>query len=546
MTDRPTTTLPIAPVWIVAFSGHRPGPEPGRSRAELAACRNALHLVLAQLQRTASAAGGEIHLHCSLAEGADLLAVAVAESLGITVHLILPRPEESFREAFADSPPEAWAAVEAALAHAGDARTPWTLRIATSDHIAPDCYYDANVQMLRIADVLVTIHKPGVRGGRGSTAEMVELVQCAEVPIQVISIDPTDRLGEAPACTWDPARAPLGEADQWLADLNCDLRDPRWRQAEVLEQRDGEEEMWQLHKALDHVAVNASKMFRGCLERSIWQHFGATVLAGLGAAFAVQLHHRWKFAPAVVCLIEFLLVGCAFLCLRRAKSSDANHVWRRTRLGAEFVDSQIQSACLVDPLYPPIMRYGRRWTGFGIAVALAVHGQRDSLLADLGPEARLERLKTEYLDKRIGVQLERYFLPKGKLARSWRDRFGELSSWASGIAALVILAALALKLSHAAPPGGHAYESDPLTATAVFFTIFFPLVASLAAALSGAKAAPRRAHRYEEGRDRLQRVSCMIRGARTEAALRRLVPEAEDILLDDLIDWHTTAAVTGH
>lgn len=99
----------IKPVFIVAFSGHRPNQSAGRTERELEACASRLRQVFEALRERANQVGGELHLVVSLAAGADVIACEMAISLGIPIHLVIPHQEaiflESYRHTDALNPP---------------------------------------------------------------------------------------------------------------------------------------------------------------------------------------------------------------------------------------------------------------------------------------------------------------------------------------------------------------------------------------------------------------------------------------------------------
>jgi hypothetical protein len=72
--------MTLRPIWIVAFSGHRPSRASGRSLEELRQCTGRIEQVLSEFRQAAEKLGGEIELLVSAAEGADRLAFEVAET----------------------------------------------------------------------------------------------------------------------------------------------------------------------------------------------------------------------------------------------------------------------------------------------------------------------------------------------------------------------------------------------------------------------------------------------------------------------------------
>jgi len=534
----PLDQLPsLAPVWIVAFTGHRPGDGPGRSRDEIDACRNTLRETFESLRRQAAAAGGTIELLCSAAEGADLLAVDVAAELDLPVHLLLPLSEESFRADFEGAPPSVWSAVQRHLERARDPRSLWTLRTASARSPRPGCYHDANLQILEAADVLVAIFNGRPSASVGGTAEMIAMADEHDPPVATIVLDPA-RGGEVVRQdTWTPR----GPAETRLDELNRDMAGEWARSSRPAEQRDGPDAIWAVHKALDNVANNSSAGFRASLVWSIWLHFGATVLAAGTAAFGKVLTGELAVVPKVLTAVELLLVAWATFMTWTVQLAHTNATWRRTRFGAELADSLIRSAGLVDPLSPPVVRHDETWKRFALAIALAAHRQKLFALASLDPPQRFEELKTAYHGNRIAWQRDRYFGTQQHRSAIRYRRWSALARWASTTAVVVVALALLLKL--ASPAAG----KDPGSAFLVLFLpILLPLLASLASSMIVARDAARRASRHSQILRRLRKLERLTPFVRTEAAMQRVVAETEDLLLGEIVEWHATAESIAH
>lgn len=71
------------PIFLVAFTGHRPGDGPGRSREELEAVRPAIRQALTELEDLAKAQNGTIEIYSSIASGSDTIACEVADDMGL-------------------------------------------------------------------------------------------------------------------------------------------------------------------------------------------------------------------------------------------------------------------------------------------------------------------------------------------------------------------------------------------------------------------------------------------------------------------------------
>ena len=68
----------LKPVYLVAFSGHRPADSPRRSNSDLIAVLPRIEKALTQLKAQVEANGGELQFISSLAAGSDIIACRAA------------------------------------------------------------------------------------------------------------------------------------------------------------------------------------------------------------------------------------------------------------------------------------------------------------------------------------------------------------------------------------------------------------------------------------------------------------------------------------
>jgi ABC-type nickel/cobalt efflux system permease component RcnA len=552
----------LRPIWIVAFSGHRPkAGEPGRSREELAACRGPLRVLLTELRHAAADAGGSIELLGSLAEGGDQLAIGVADELGIPVHLMLPMPRRAFEMDFASQDPveaehgrKAWIEAQRFMAKADDPRSDWTIRVTSGDNEPPGCYHDTNLEMLESADLLVALCREDLAAPAAPHAAPATIGSTAEA----IRMASKDRLA-VPTIILDPARGGAiirrdqlrfdGDAERCLREM-IDLMESPLAQpspsSPAADQRGGEETLWSVHHALDHVANHSSRHSRSAITRAMWLHLGAALLAAFSAAFVISLkgtvllHPRLPL-PAAITALELLLVSIAMWTLWRVHRAHINPHWRSARFGAEVADSELRAAGLIDPLRPVVSRHAGEWKRFALTLSLAAHRQKLSRLSHLDEGQRLESLRQAYLKHRIEHQADRYLAKARTTAARTLRRWGAAGRWCSAAAVLFVALALVLKLGWP-----DASKSGPLALLTLFLPIVLPVVASFASARIISTDAVRRAARFRQVGERLDHLRTLITAARTAAGLRRIVIETEDILLDELIEWYASAKALDH
>ena len=187
----------LKPVFFVAFSGHRPDDTPGRTDEALEATAPWLKRTLESLRERVNAVDGELHFISGVAAGADIVACEVARSLGIPLHVILPKPEDEFLLVFSGRT-AAWKPRALALLDivrpsenhdASHSRN--TCRIGGVSRKSPDCYAEANAQMLDVADLLLTVSNGVPSKSIAGTTHLIAQAEALRLP--QINIDPTAR-----------------------------------------------------------------------------------------------------------------------------------------------------------------------------------------------------------------------------------------------------------------------------------------------------------------------------------------------------------------
>ncbi len=552
LSDTSAEVVSLAPIWIVAFSGHRAKPKsPGRSNQEINECGPALESVLSSLKEQAENNNGSIELITSTADGADLLAIDIAKKLDIPIHLILPMPVESFKEDFSTTDSDqSWPTVLQHIEKAKDPHSLWTYRIAAGDNTRPDCYHESNLQMLECADVLVTIcteqeataSDPAI----GSTAETIRIASKEHRNIPTIQIDPFQN-------------AAIIRRDRWtihndgivrLNEINKDLSSKFATLCRSRSQRTGEDAIWGVHKALDNVANKHGDWFRQNFIISIWLHFGATVFAATTAAYFIKDKANFKVISMTLTTLELLLVLMATLLIFMSQRSASNTIWRRTRFGAELVDSQVHSAGFVDPLRPISMSRSNAWKRFTLVIGLTAFRQYSARVAEQDARSRFETAKQCYLQNRVARQIQ-YLSAKQKKASARFHLCSNVSKWVSIAALIAISAALYHKVEHWLDVGDSSEHLpailEPFVTTYVYYLpILLPLIAGLASSIIVASDSARRASRYKQLKERLESHQRNMPIIQTSSAMHRLVVEIEDALLDEMNEWHATAENLEH
>jgi hypothetical protein len=526
----------MKPAWIIGFSGHR-----NLAHPELV--RQSLHTALSTSMAAVSEAGGQAHLYVSAAYGADLLSIEVAESLGIPVHLVLPKPvitdEQggvSFVEGFASDFINAacepmrreWEQALAYIRKAERGEDGWTFRLVNGTQVDPECYYDAGIQIMEAADLFLTVWDRQPARGLGGTAEMVEQADKLGLPMQCI--DP--ETGAIEAVRYESFAPRLDEGQRLMQSLKLD---PSLNSK-------------QLFDALDTHANHHSREFRNAVVKGIWLH----ALATITAAIAALLHGTSLAAAQIVAslaLFEWVLVVLAWMKTKRMSRGDCHTQWMRSRFAVELMRAMFGSITLVDPLNPPIARHKKEWLRFAVSAGLKIAAENKEQRT--WQQERDAYVASRLDDPRTG-QIP-HFVEKQAAAAPVFDRLSRVQKMASSSAVIFVFGAFLYKGSHAMHGTVTGDKIDVPQGMANVAVVFFfkflpialPLIAGVASALRSAKDCGRRKFRYLELANRLRIAREQLVHLKTESSCRRCVGLIEEILLDELIEWHLSEKQNG-
>lgn len=519
----------MKPAWIIGFSGHRNLRQPDLVRA-------GIQVAISRCKQRVEQGGGQLHLYVSAAYGADLLAISVAEELGLPVHLVLPKPVvflddgtvsrvEGFASDFTDAAgeflPEEWEKAHAFIRKADRGEQGWTYRLVSGSQVEPECYYDAGVQVMEAADCFLAVWDGEAARGLGGTAEMVEQARAVSMPLQIV--DPsTGHLTEEGFATFSVEK---DEGHQLMQALPLKIHGSTKEQFHYL----------------DELANVHSQAFRNTMVKGIWINAGATITAAVAALLqgASLAAAQWIAALA---LAEWVLVVIAWMRIKRMSRGQTHANWVRSRFAVELMRSMFGSHRLLDPLHPPVARHKVEWQRFAITAGL-----------QLATEQIDKRTWQEERDVYVAMRLDDpqtgqipHFLAKQKEAAPVFDRLTKLHKRVSYAAVVFVFGAFLYKGTHAML--GTFYQSGltptpglQTIAVVVFFRFFpiaLPLIAGISLALRNAKDSGRRKIRYLELSIRLTKAREQLLRLKTESSCRRCVGIIEEVLLDELIEWH--------
>lgn len=519
----------MKPAWIVGFSGHRNLLHPDRVRA-------GIHVALSRCRQLVDEGGGQLHLYVSAAYGADLLAISVAEELGLPVHLVLPKPVvmlddgsasrvEGFASDFTNASgqflADEWEKALGFIRKAERGEKGWTYRLVSGSQVEPECYYDAGVQMMEAADFFLAVWDGEAARGLGGTAEMVEQATVSAMPWMHVHASS----GHLQEHGFDGFSIESDEGHRLMKSLPLEMS------------RSTREQF--LH--LDGLANQHSHAFRNTVVKGIWINAAATLTAAVAALLQGTSLAAAQWIAALA-LFEWILVVIAWVRIKRLSRGQVHAHWMRSRFAVELMRAMFGSHRLLDPLHPPVARHKLEWQRFAITAGLQLateevrkstwQQERDAYVAD-----RLDDPRTGQIP---------HFLAKQKEAAPVFDRLTKLHKRVSYAAVIFVFGAFLYKGTHAVL--GTFYQSGltpppglPTIAVVVFFRFFpiaLPLIAGVAMALRNAKDSGRRKIRYLELSTRLTRVREQLLRLRTESSCRRCVGIIEEVLLDELIEWH--------
>lgn len=530
----------LPPVYLVAFSGHRPDSSPGRSDENLEACCHYLERAFDHLEEKVLAVDGRLHLVSSIAAGADVVACEVARQKGIPIHVVLPKTEEEFFLTGFKDGLESWRSrSEALLAHA-KADPQSSLRVAAVTPTSPDCYSEANSFILRVADLLLTVTTGEAPKSAAGTTNLKLQAEALKLP--TINIDPLAPAfdGADPGYSAEAFANPASPSHQIFAKLGhlvtCDP--------------DSEEAPAQaVAKCLSAAARNSSSSYRRGTATAIICHAVAGFLAAGAASFYYALktnpgdpkHHFAYWFLFIFALAELILVGRAFFLEYRMHRSHSQPIWLLCRFARELMRGIEAANPFLDPLAPEVSQHHPQWRRFAITCALQFRTE-SSVRSDPSRE-EIHSARDIYVDKRLRDQMN-HFMEKSSEARPHSRRFTWIAHWAGPVALVVVAFAF---LAKAEDLLFHGHYKPALLKNPMFIAFFFlllpiliPLLASLSTSFLAAFDFGRRSFRYREMYDALESMERWLPKLDSPADIRAAVRDIEKICTSEQVEWLAT------
>ena len=517
----------ISPAWIIGFSGHRNLAAPER-------VKEALLTVFGELAGRIARQGGSPHFYTSVASGADLLAIAVADGLDIPVHLVLPLPEDEFAKDFENG--EEWLVAKGHIDRALAGERGGTCRTLPGNGRRPDCYFAQALEIAEVCDLLVVVWDGNPSNGPGGTADVVDLARRLEKPVIRIDaesgalLDDMDRkMEEFP---WPHGWPVQDGVMKTLADLERDSPD--------VPAEEGVTEAAALQRRLDAISNRRAPEFRRGVARAIWIHTLAALLGAIPSLFYFFLVSekmkaivKWDTVAEWFTAAELALVLIALVVTLVLHWSRTRQKWVTARFATEVVRGLRAASPWIDPLRPLVARHRPEWHRFALTAGILAARGRPK-------ETPLETFREEYRRERLRDQAE-HFRVRAEAARHRHHQLHLFAKWAAILAPFAVAFALVDKVWH--------FELTKSTWWGALFGKFLPvalpLTAASATAFRNSLDWTRRAHRYPDMADRLDGLDAALGGMKTWETAAAVVAKAEEILLDELIEWHLAARNSG-
>jgi len=511
----------IQPRYIIGFCGHRSG-------FDEVAVQSAFREVLADLKARATKVGGQAELYSGVAQGTDTVFLETGRSLDMPVHVILPLAEEEFSRDFTSS--EDWTRSQAQLDLAKQRPGPDSVHTVPGESTRPECYFNQAIHMLNAVDVLVVVWDGLPARGLGGTQQIADQAKAMGLP--VIFIDPqsgkTSLEGSLEKCF---------QRDEVIEEFNAMAQSSPAACPPLPLTPDG------LQRSLDAIAMEQADRFRPTVVRITLLHGAAAMLAAF-VTFKLAEDHPWEKSKWIITVGELILVSIALWMRLRLNRRHIQDTWIRSRFACELMRGLRASIPILDPLHPMMSRHDARWRRFAISAGLLVmeHQPTDDRII-----LRDNYLSTRLSDTHPDGQILHY-KQKRPASMRWWNFTGAISTWSAMLAPIFVLVSLICKVKKQFSGESAAWQMDqyPISwALVIFFPIVLPLSAGLATSLRHALDAGRRKERYPQMVERLTEIKKALPGLETRSTIRTAVTRAEEMLVDELMEWRLAMKKAG-
>ena len=467
--DQFSTTNELRRLWILGFAGHR-------ALADPAAIGQSIRRAVEDFRKQVD---GDVIGRASAAAGADMLFLEVCRDAGLAYSVVLPFPEDRFREDFETE--AEWSRAKNLIDGAA------SIEIAPNHEVAPEAYHLAAREILDVADAMIFVWDGKPARGIGGTEETVLDARERVVPHQIID-------------------ATSGGTGPFQSVKPFPWTDSGFDRLPV------EGDLCALFEALDRRALQGAPKSRLLAAGSITLNQVATLVS----AILIALVGSEEAAPAV----KFIIVCIAAFLPWIGSRTRIRDNWVDDRMHAELLRSLLASHSFAAPLRPFAAELFQSDAAFLRSAAWRLATQ----------SRPWDEEKNRYVNERLDGQIA-YLDAKGNKAAR---RLGRLQT------TFKISSIGAMMLGAAAIPNAIYHWSVPAW-VASFLLTFLPTLLPALAAWSLSMIAlfeyKRRAGLYLQMGERLRRKRTELLGAKSRVTAASVISACERLLLTELWEW---------
>ncbi len=467
--DRSTRSNPLRRLWILGFAGHR-------TLANPVAIAQALRRSIEEFQRQVD---GEVIGRAGAAAGADLLFLQACRDAGLAYSVVLPFPEERFREDFGSA--IEWSRIKALL----DSAT--SVEIAPGHEIAPAAYHLASREILDVSDAMIFVWDGQPARGVGGTEETVMDARERGVPHQIID-----------ATSGETGPFPTTRPFPWTdSDF---VRLPQEAGLEAL------------FSALDRRALQGAPKSRMLAAGSITLNQVATHVSAILIVFAGSK----EAAPAV----KFVIVCVAAFLPWIGSRTRIRENWVKDRVHAELLRSVLASHAFAASLRPFAAELFQSDAAFLRSAAWKLAARNRPW----------DEERNRYISERLNGQID-YLEAKGKLAARRLRRL--LTTFKISSIGAMTLGGIAILQNKFDWPVAAWMDSTLLN----FLPTVLPAVAAWSLSMIALFEYRRRGGLYLQIADRLKTKRGELIGAKCRVTAANVICSCERLLLTELWEW---------
>lgn len=481
----------------------------------------------------------ERHFLCGISQiavGGDMIFTRACASLEICQRIYLPQTLDEFLKASSSGGTPDFSPQEQAEARSL-AGLPHVIhhRLVSDSADRTQRFRDANLELLRVSDVMVCLLRLDAADKPGGTAEVMRHAMALGKPTLEIRVGIS---GDAPSFS-----------HRWH------LPQVSWRAPELLSGLEDVALPAEIHSPAPGVPVQAAAYLKalrshGSLQARRKQRgfrltaltvIGAHLLATICAALALAFHPSFPILAGLL-VVELVFLAGGWRVHHRLHHNRLPQAWATHRLVAEV--SRSLDALRQVHLYPAYL--------FNLPLPHAIRPLLRTisvihLASSRNDKAGWETKLKNYVESRLeGPKGQiQYFADKLEKAKSTQKLTSRLFLAASGTAFLATLTKLVLSIQEHFAHADHGHGASMLPALLGATAIILPVIAVGAMSYAAALDLEARIHTYEDTLAFLRRTRPLFDLASTESAFVKLVSVTETNLLGEITNWASRRSFTS-